>query len=475
MIEYIIKSTLCLGVSILLYYIFLKPGNNFTFNRYYLLSTLILALSVPVFNFSSTHAMPVVNKISISTNYENNYERGQVAEDENIEATRKSQFPVQKVFLVYIIGVIVFVLRFAANLLNLVSVMNKKGTKINGFYVRLMKNCYNPYSFFNYLFINKRDFDNKEYSDSLFEHERVHSKQFHSIDIILIELVKCFLWFNPFVWLYKNAISENHEFIADSIAIKKGIDKNRYLNHMIRCTNNDLNSSILISGFSYKHTKNRLIMLNKTRKPLGKQVFRLFLAITLTGAFFTLNSFKIKTSKPFVVVVDAGHGGKDKGSTFNNISEKDVNLNISTKLADLTGKDNIKIVLVRSKDKFVSLENRVKTINELKPDILLSIHCDYAKNDNLRGTTVYYSDKDGFNTKSYSYSKTILSEHIKNVTDKGQIKTADFYILENSDCPGILLQLGFLSNKNDLSILSDNSYQDQIANSIYNSLVKISN
>ena len=463
-----------MGVSFLLYYTLLRKESNFTFNRFYLLATLILALSVPVFNFSSTHAVAVINKININTIYESHSESVPISEEEVIGVTSRPHFTVQDILLLtYILVAFMLMLRFVINLFRVVKAMKKKGKVYNGLYIVFINNHYHPYSFFNSLFIHKEDYENKEYFDSLFEHEKIHSRQLHSIDIIITELCKCFLWFNPFVWLYKKVISENHEYIADAKVIGSGYNHEEYLNQMIRYTNNEVNSSILISGFSYKHTKKRIIMLHKSKNPFGKNVLKLFLVVTLAGAFFTLNSFKTKSVKSFLVVVDAGHGGQDDGAVFNHIHEKDINLGISTKLAGLSGNDNINIVLLRSEDQFLSLEDRAKVVNELKPDLLLSIHCNYAKNSDLEGTTIFYSDKESVKKQSYSYGKTILSEHLKNVTDKGKIETADLYILENSECPALLINLGYLSNEHDLSLLIDDGYQDQIAESVYNSIVKI--
>jgi N-acetylmuramoyl-L-alanine amidase len=476
MIEFIVKSTLCMGVSLILYYILLKPDCNFTFNRFYLLVTLFLALTVPVLNFSTTHTVPILNKLKVESIYDYNSEIEKYTEEEAIVLSDTPQFPVQTfLWSVYLLGTLVMAIRFLFNLYRIIRSIKSGKTITNDFYLVLLSNHSNPYSFFKHIFINKNDYQDKEYFNTLFEHEKAHSKQLHTIDIIAIELIKCFLWFNPLIWIYKNLISENHEYIADSMAVENGFSKEKYLNQIIHSSNNYTNKSILISGFSFKNTKNRILMLNKTKNSSRRKRFKLALIIVLVGTFFTLNSFKTNSSNPFLVVVDAGHGGKDNGAKLNNINEKDINLSVSSKLADIVGQNNIKIVLLRNEDKFISLETKVKAINKLKPDLVLSIHCNYAKNTSLNGTEVYYSSKKGFRNQSYNFSKTIYSNFSEKVSVNSKIKTASFYIFENSECPAILFQVGFISNSNDLSLLNDVSYQDRIAYSIYQSLEKISN
>lgn len=476
MIEFIVKSTICMGVSLIPYYIFLKPDSNFNFNRFYLLVTLFLALTVPILNFSTTHTIPILNKIQVETIYDYNSKNEKYTKEEAIVLSDTPKFPIQTfLWSIYLLGTLVMVIRFLINLFRIIHSVKYGRTISNGFYLILVNNHSNPYSFFKYIFIDKNDYQNKEYFNTLFEHEKVHSRQLHSIDILAIELIKCILWFNPLIWIYKKLISDNHEYIADSIAIENDYSKEKYLNQIIHSSNNFTNKSILISGFSFKNTKNRILMLNKTKNTSGKKIFRLTLIILLVGAFFTLNSFKTNSSKPFLVIVDAGHGGKDDGAKLNNIAEKDINLSVSSKLANIKGQNNIKIILLRNDDKFISLENRVKFINELKPDLVICIHCNYANNTSLNGTEVYYSNKDSFKNQSFNYSKTIYLNFSKNVSVTNEIKTANYYIFENSECPAILLQLGFISNSSDLSLLNDVGYQDKIATTIFQSLEKISN
>ncbi len=181
------------------------------------------------------------------------------------------------------------------------------------------------------------------YAKNVLQHEMIHSKQWHTFDILIIELLNCVFWFNPFVWLYKRQIRENHEFIADDQVIQSGVDITTYSNTIIYSGNN-YGPMPFTSGFNFNHIKTRLIMLHQSKSSVLKRTVKSLIALTLFAAIFTLSSFK--DSKPqLVVVVDAGHGGTDSG----NLIEKDVVLQISNRLAAYSDQ-KIKIIETRTND-----------------------------------------------------------------------------------------------------------------------------
>src|SRR5690606_25963495 len=133
----------------------------------------------------------------------------------------------------------------------------------------------------------------------------------------------------------------------------------------------------------------------------------------------------------------------------------------------------IKIIETRTMDKFLTLEDRVDFINRLTPDLLISLHCNATKSPEKNGTEAFYYDKSEYHQRSYEFSKEILKGQVDLFSGKGTIKTAGFYILKNINCPGVLLELGFLTNEKDRAILTDENSQKMIAESIYQSLIKI--
>lgn len=173
--------------------------------------------------------------------------------------------------------------------------------------------------------------------------------------------------------------------------------------------------------------------------------------------------------KPFVVMIDAGHGGKDTGHN----NEKAINLAISKKLAAMSN-DKVKIVLTRDSDKFMSLEERVDKSKTVKPDLFLSLHCNSASVNNYQGAEIYSSSLNPKSELSKRYSEQIMNG-ISQVThtENAKIKGANFIVLKMVDCPSALLEMGFLSNTDDSKRLHDDAYQQQFAATLFNTLTSL--
>jgi hypothetical protein len=135
-----------------------------------------------------------------------------------------------------------------------------------------------PYSFFRYIFVNQADYENGKIEKELLMHEEAHCLQYHSIDIIIIELLNVFLWFNPTIWLFKNSILLNHEYYADYKVLtdRDPIDYQQLLVNIILQNN----SNYLVSNFKYSFIKNRINMMSKSN-PLHNSILRKFSAISL--------------------------------------------------------------------------------------------------------------------------------------------------------------------------------------------------
>ncbi len=173
---------------------------------------------------------------------------------------------------------------------------------------------------------------------------------------------------------------------------------------------------------------------------------------------------KEKNKKQFTVLVDVAHGGKDNGAVYENYLEKNISLQIASKLKELNKDKDIVIHLVRDEDKFVTLEERVEAINTLKPDLVLSLHLNMADNTATNGMEFIVSDKSSAYKKSEEYANK-LADHFdkKQFTIYGGVKNAGMYILKNSESPAVLCELGFLSNKKEREYLTNEKNQDELA------------
>ena len=359
-----------------------------------------------------------------------------------------------------------FVFRFFKNLFGIIKLTKQNNGQIGNLKLVETEDYKNASSFFNYLFINSESLKDKTYSDPMIQHELVHSNQWHTLDVIVLEVLLCAFWFNPFVWLYRKAIVQNHEFIADATTVQSGIDIDNYSQIIIKSSQKEYRVP-LTSGFNFIQIKNRIIMLHQSQSSVLKRTLKITTALLLFSGIFMFSSFK-NLNEPFVVIIDAAHGGKDAG----NLNEKDIVLSISNELAKLSDK-KIEIITLRNEDKFLTLKDRVAFVNAQNADLLLSLHCNANSNAEVRGVEAFYYDKNDFEKQSLSFSEILVKDQLEIFKNRGKVKIASFYMLKNVNCPAVVLELGFITNENDREILTNQEQQKIISKSIHKSLMEI--
>ena len=207
------------------------------------------------------------------------------------------------------------------------------------------------------------------------------------------------------------------------------------------------------------------------------------------------NSKKIKKDSYYVIVIDAGHGGNDPGAIgfHKKTKEKNINLDFAIEIKKRLQKNkNFKVYMTREDDKFISLKNRVIFSIRKNADLFISIHSDSNPDRRARGLSIYTFLNNNYNNKYYSDMESIIyninnknrvsdSEKftkllIKNF-DKNNInmlyrphKYARFAVLSVSECPSVLIELGFLSNRFDEKLLRSREYKFKISESIARSV-----
>ncbi len=189
------------------------------------------------------------------------------------------------------------------------------------------------------------------------------------------------------------------------------------------------------------------------------------LTIFLSFAFKPLNDKKI-------IVIDAGHGGKDFGAQIGGEFEKKIVENIANKISLLNGKGEIEIVLLREDDSFIELSERVARINKINPSLLISLHINASKNLKENGVNAYVSKQNDFYDKSMESAKDLVDKISNEKLAKGEVKDANFFVIKNSKCPALLLEVGYLSNENDKTYITSESGQNEIANQIFEFIKK---
>lgn len=187
--------------------------------------------------------------------------------------------------------------------------------------------------------------------------------------------------------------------------------------------------------------------------------------------------FGQETSTQKRVVIDVGHGGKDAGAIgVNGIQEKDVVFNIANAILKLNSEldSPLHIYLTRYSDTLISLSDRTKLAKALKPNLFISLHCNHSDNPDARGIEVYASLKQTNHSKKSVYLGYQIEKEICKIIgyESRGIKFANFLVLKDTIgyCSSILLELGFLSNKDEGNYISDATNVQFIASTILSSI-----
>lgn len=178
-------------------------------------------------------------------------------------------------------------------------------------------------------------------------------------------------------------------------------------------------------------------------------------------------TFKPDVSKR-VIVIDAGHGGSDGGAKFEGVLEKNLTESIARKIILLNDKSDLEIILLRDGDETISVKDRVTRINNLKPDLVLSIHIGAATNSEQNGVEALVSPENSFYSKSKEVAQDLIKKVSGNELSKGQVvESGRSYLIKSTQCPSLILNTGFLSNEKDRKYISSEDGQNQIAGRIY--------
>lgn len=273
--EYILKSAFLLVLLHVGYTLFLKKETFFNHNRWFLLSGLVASFILPLIyipQYIQVEKTPVV-ELSVTYNY--------------IPTEIVTQEPtfdwLQLLTVLYIIGAAIFFVQFLFQFGSLVYLLLKNAKNKDGIYTYvIVKNKISPFSFFKWIVYNPKLFNDEELG-LILNHERVHVRQWHSLDIILSQLTCVIFWFNPIVWFYHKNIEQNLEYIADDEAQTLSNSEKNY-QHLLLKTSVGSNNINLTSNFYNSLIKKRIVMLQKNRsKSINK--WKSILVIPLIALF----------------------------------------------------------------------------------------------------------------------------------------------------------------------------------------------
>ncbi|MGM9876136.1 MAG: N-acetylmuramoyl-L-alanine amidase [Bacilli bacterium] len=191
------------------------------------------------------------------------------------------------------------------------------------------------------------------------------------------------------------------------------------------------------------------------------------ITITLPKVTATVNNLNLLGK---VIILDSGHGGVDAGATSGKIIEKDLNLILAKKLEKQLVSRGATVYLTREDDKDLStttvnrkrsdLYNRAKYINDISPDMYISIHLNSVTNQTWKGLQVFYTTK---NKENKLIAETITNHLKENMSNVREIKKDNtYYMYKYIKSPGVLIEAGFISNPNENYLLRKEEYQNKL-------------
>ena len=293
--RYLLESSCCLLIFYLFYYYFLRKETFFQLNRTYLLTTPFLSLIIPLLNFSFPEST-AEQELELFSVPLISFQAAEQVFWEQMEYTSHSRMISLSdlIFILYLVGVLFMAFRLIQGLRRLLGyIRNSKPRKIDGVVVLHSKEKLPASSFFSYIFWNEEKLEGDH--KLIFEHELVHIRQRHSLDVLLMEFWVILKWFNPLIYFYRKSLQVTHEYIADQYVVQHRTSVYRYASLLAR-HHQFQEADPLVNTF-YSSTKKRLIMLATRPSKKWKQM-KYFAALPLFGLLFSLFSFDMIEELP---------------------------------------------------------------------------------------------------------------------------------------------------------------------------------
>ncbi len=196
------------------------------------------------------------------------------------------------------------------------------------------------------------------------------------------------------------------------------------------------------------------------------------LLILLCTVVFTLSSCRSSRNlrrDPFIMVIDAGHGGRDIGASGRKSNEKDINLKTAKRVSKLIRKHcrHVEVIMTRTDDEYVTLSDRAGMANFFNADLFLSIHSNSARGWAEGTETFIHPSAKG--TKSERFARLIQWEYINNGKRESRgVKTGNLAVLRKTRMPAVLTEIGFISNKEEEKFIKSRRGQKKIARCLFN-------
>lgn len=299
------------------YWLMLRHHTFFHWNRFYLLGSLLIAFALPLIIYpAAAPALPAI------------YEVNSASFSVSAAYTEEERFVTWTNFILaaYFLGIAVMLISFFRHTRQLKMFLSR-GEKIkldDCTIILIDSNLVGSFSFLKWVVINRNDYEN--HFDAILRHEMVHTSQLHSIDILLLEILKVVFWFNPVLLLYKKSMQEVHEFLADSQAP----NRETYARFLVAYALNAPIASLTNHFFKPSQIKTRIQMIykNRTSKWLLSTYMIAIALISVTALFIAgceqtesteLSESILKADKNFAA---AGENGSFAGKKLFSVVEE---------------------------------------------------------------------------------------------------------------------------------------------------------
>jgi N-acetylmuramoyl-L-alanine amidase len=485
---YLLKSLIVSAVFLLYYWFTLRNKRFHYYNRFYLLSAVILSIALPLLNLNlftlSSNNDKAINLFNVI------YASG---EDEISFAVKTAALDWQQLLFVLVLTITsILLLKLLFRIIAIYRIKKKYPvSSIEEFDFINTDLQQAPFSFLKNIFW-RNDISIEERTGRLIlQHELAHIKEKHTLDKLFMQIVVALLWANPLYRLYQKELYLIHEFIADDKSVTDN-DTAAFAEMLLHAHYGKFNFDPA-QPFFYSPIKRRLIMLTTSKEPRFSYVRRIMALplIALTVLLFAFRLQKENTSenvtllKPgttFTLVLDAGHGGEDGGALApDGTKEKDLTLAISKKVRSLSSEYGVDVVMTRTEDVFMSPKEKADFSNKQKADAFVSIHVNATEKDQLNKSGMEIVISKNNDNKQLDKSKILGSALIQNLNENFTTTQAllqhkvGIWVLQATTVPAVLVECGYLSNSRDLSLLKDDAQIELMARKILEGVVAYAN
>jgi len=262
-INFLVESGVSLALLSLIYILFLRRETFFRLNRVFLLISVAFSILLPFLHFRVFEPQAVMLPEVTVTQYRNLMEVVTIYSQDVSGALVQTISSSRIIVFIYFLGLLLFTVRFLVHLGQIALLISRNTVQKSGkVKLVLIEKEFSPFSFLNYLFINPVKRGEPAYH-RIVTHEMEHIRQGHSFDVLVLEVLTILQWFNPFMWILKKVIRENHEFLADRAVLKTGMSVLQYkqllLNQAIGF------QPVMANNFNTSLIKKRIKMISKIK------------------------------------------------------------------------------------------------------------------------------------------------------------------------------------------------------------------